>query len=224
MYPVNLEIEGKLCVVVGGGAVAERKVEGLLAAAARVRVVSPQLTEALQYLSTKGRIDWRHKEFAPADVDGAWLVFAATDSPLVQAAVLAAARQRNCLVNVADAPADCDFHVPAVLRRGDLQVTVATSGASPALAALIKARLEQQIGEEYAVLARLLAALRARLQAQPLSAAERKILFQKMLDSDIVEWIRNGRKDLLLAHGQRVCGPLIEMEAILAASWSDGSP
>ncbi len=224
MYPVNLEIGGKLCVVVGGGAVAERKVEGLLAAAATVRVVSPQLTEALRRLAAKGRITWLHKEFAPADVDGAWLVFAATDSPAAQTTVLTAARQRGCLVNVADAPADCDFHVPAVLRRGDLLLTVATSGASPALAALIKARLEQQIGEEYAVLARLLAGLRVQLQAQPLSAAERKILFQKMLDSDIVEWIRDGRRDLVLAHGQRVCGPLVEMEAILAASWSDGSP
>lgn len=224
MYPVTLDIRDRLCVVVGGGTVAERKVEGLLAVAATVRVVSPELTGTLRRLAEGGRIFWERKEFSAADVDGAWLVFAATDAPVVQAAVLAAARQRGCLVNMADAPADCDFHVPAVLRRGDLLVSVATSGASPVLAALLKRWLEREIGGEYAVLARFLAGLRTQLQTQPLSSAEKKILFQKMLDSDIVQWIRTGRRDLVLAHAQRVCGHLVELEPLLAASWSDRDP
>lgn len=224
MYPVTLDIRGRLCVVVGGGAVAERKVDGLLAAAATVRVISPELTETLRRLAESGRISWERKEFAAADVDAACLVFAATDSPAVQAAVLAAARQRGCLVNRADAPADSDFHVPAVLRRGELLVSVSTSGASPVLAALLKGWLEREIGEEYAVLARFLAGLRTQLQARPLPSAEKKILFRKILDSDIVQWTRKGRRDLVLAHAQRVCGHLVEIEPLLAASWSDRDP
>lgn len=224
LYPVNLDLHGRLCVVAGGGAVAERKVRGLLAAGAMVRVVSPELTAALQELALEGRITWLAQDFNPEDVADAFLVFAATDSAEVQEAVHSAARQMHCLVNRADAPELCDFHVPAVLRRGDLIVTVATSGASPALAAVLKARLEREIGDEYASLARLLSLLRPRLLELPLSGPEKKMLFQKLLHSDIVQWIRDDRRELVNAHVEEIFGHLLPAGHLLAAFWTDRNP
>ena len=236
MYPVNLALQKKLCVVVGGGSVAERKVLGLLDAGALVRVISPELTPALQNLAQEGRIAWLQKTFAASegaagnapndlpDLAGALLVFAATSVPAVQGAVLAAAQQAGCLVNVADAPAQCDFHVPAVVRRGDLLFTVSTSGKSPALAAALKSRLEREIGVEYARLVTLLGVLRSEVLALPLSGAEKKMLFQKLLDSDIIQWIREERKDLLAAHVQEVFGHLVPVEHALHRLWTNETP
>ena len=224
LYPVNLDLRDRLCVVIGGGVVAERKVAGLLAAEAIVRVVSPELTPTLQQLAVAGRITWLAQDFAPEDVAEAFLVFAATSSAEVQQAVHSAARQMDCLVNRADAPDLCDFHVPAVLRRGDLVVTVSTSGASPALAAGLKARLEQEIGDEYAAMTRLLALLRPRLRELPLSGPEKKMLFQKLLDSDIVQWIRDDRRELVNAHVQELFGHLLPVGHLLDAFWTDRNP
>lgn len=224
LYPVNLDLQGKLCLVVGGGAVAERKVAGLLTAGATVRVVSPELTATLRQCADAGRITWLAQEFTPEDVAEAFLVFAATDSAAVQEAIHRAARQMNCLVNRADAPEQCDFHVPAVVRRGDLLLSISTSGASPALAAALKSRLEREIGDEYAALAKLLAVLRSRLLALPLSGPEKKMLFQKLLDSDIVQWIRDGRRELVYAHVQELCGHLLPVEHLLDAFWNNRNP
>ena len=224
LYPVNLDLRDRLCVVIGGGVVAERKVAGLLAAGATVRVVSPELTTRLQQLAKNGRITWLAQAFAPEDVAEAFLVFAATSSAEVQQAVHSAARQMDCLVNRADAPDLCDFHVPAVLRRGDLLLTVSTSGTSPALAAALKTRLEQEIGGEYAATARLLAVLRARLLELPLSGSEKKMLFQKLLDSDIVQWIRDDRRELVNAHVQELFGHLLPVGHLLDAFWTDRNP
>lgn len=233
MYPVNLALQKKLCVIVGGGPVAERKVLGLLDAGALVRVISPELTPALQSLAQEGRISWLQKTFAAreedapndlADLAGALLVFAATSVPAVQSAVLAAAQQTGCLVNVADAPAQCDFHVPAVVRRGNLLLTVSTSGESPTLAAALKTRLEREIGVEYARLVTLLGVLRSEVLALPLSGAEKKMLFQKLLDSDIIQWIREERKDLLAAHVQEVFGHLVPVEHALHRLWTNETP
>ena len=224
MYPINHDLRGRQCVVVGGGAVAERKVLGLLAAGALVRLVSPEVTPALQRLACEGGIVWLQQDFAAEDLADAFLVFAATSSAHAQAQVRLAATRTGCLLNMADAPALCDFHVPAVLRRGEILLTVSTSGASPALAAALKARLDKEIGEEYAVLARLLAALRSRLLALPLCGAEKKMLFQKMLDSDIVEWIRDDQRKQIAHHVHSVFGHLLAVESILNALWTDRKP
>lgn len=161
MYPVTLNISGRLCVVVGGGRVAERKILSLLKAGARVRTVSPQLTEILREAAAAGRIHWLARRFQAGDLAGAMLVFAATDSRQVNAAVAQEAEAAGQLVNVADAPDQCGFQVPAVLRQGDLTIAVSTNGKSPALAALIKKRLEADYGAEYAVLLDLLGRIRA---------------------------------------------------------------
>lgn len=155
-YPIFLEVRGRLCLVVGGGAVAERKVRGLLEQGALVRVVSPTLTPALAAEAAAGHLVHRSRPFAPADLEGAFLAFAATDDPAVNAAVAAAAEAARIPVNVADDPSRSTFLVPSTLKRGDLAVAVSTGGASPALAKRLRAELEEKVGEEYAALARLL--------------------------------------------------------------------
>ncbi len=206
MYPLSLDICGKLCLVVGGGRVAARKARGLLAAGGRVRVVSPALHQAMEALLAQEGIEWQRKPFTAGDVEGAFLVFAATDKPEVQAAVLAAARSNNLLINVADNPDDCDFQVPAVLRRGELSISIATNGTTPAVAALVRRQLEAVIGEEYALLTALMGAVRGDILQQAFTDAEKKILFQKILRDDIVLWLRERQWTKVRQHLEEVIG------------------
>ncbi|MBM9613371.1 bifunctional precorrin-2 dehydrogenase/sirohydrochlorin ferrochelatase [Desulfobulbus rhabdoformis] len=206
MYPVSLDIEGKLCVVVGGGTVAARKVRGLIAAGGRVRIVSPVLNELMHASVQEGSVEWRPKKFEAQDLDGAFLVFAATDSPVIQEAIVAAAHARKLLVNVADGPDQCDFQVPAVLRRGDLSISIATGGKTPAVAALVRRQLERVVGEEYALLTALVGAIRQEITGLAISDGEKKILFQKMLQEDIVTWLRERQWHRVQSHIEAVIG------------------
>lgn len=141
-FPVCVDLGGRRCLVVGGGAVGTRKVLALLASGARVRLASPTATPTLQALAGQGRIEHRRRGFRAGDLAGVTLAIAATGVPRVDAAVAAAARRRGVLVNAVDRPALCDFILPSVLRRGALQVAVSTGGRSPALAREIRRRLE----------------------------------------------------------------------------------
>ena len=212
MYPVCLEISDKLCVVVGGGSVAERKILGLLTAGAQVKVISPLLTETLARLAEEGRIEWLAREYADDDLTGALLVFAATDNRDVQEAVRKEADRAGQLVNVIDAPERCDFHVPAVVRRGDLTLAVSTGGRSPAVAAMVRKELAERFGEEYGVLLDLISRLREQLLTGDGDSAERKILFQNILHDDIVHWIKSGRMDLLTRHLQTLLGADVDFD------------
>jgi len=164
-FAAFLDLRGRRCLVVGGGAVGERKVQGLLRSGADVTVVSPRLTPDLAALARVGLITHRPRPFRRADVRGARLVIAATGAPSVDAAVAAEARRRRALVNVVDRPAECDVILPSVLRRGPLQIAVSTGGRSPALAREIRRRLERVIGPEYAALVERVGAARDRARA-----------------------------------------------------------
>ena len=206
MYPVTLKISGRLCAVVGGGQVAERKILALLKAGAQVRTVSPQLTETLQELAAAGRIDWLSRYFQARDVTGAMLVFAATDSREVNATVAQEAKKAGQLVNIADAPEQCDFQVPAVLRQRDLTIAVSTNGKSPALSARIRKQLETDYGPEYAILLDLLGRIRAQELAGNRDEAARKNLLANILHEDMLDWIRNGQQERLHYHLRTVLG------------------
>lgn len=164
-YPILVDLTGRRCVVVGGGQVAERKVDGLLAAGAAVTVVSPTLTERLQGWRNAGKIVWRDRGYRENDLDGFEIAFVATSQPEINAAVAREARERRVWVNAADDPAHCDFILPAVLRRGELLVTVATGGSSPALARAIREQLADYFDENYAALSRIVADARKELRA-----------------------------------------------------------
>lgn len=206
MYPVSLDIAGRLCVVVGGGRVAERKVQGLLAAGGRIRLISPEVTPGLMSLADLGAIEWQPRTYRPADLDGAFLVFVATDSPDVQRMVGCHARTAGLLINVADAPDECDFHVPATIRRGDLTLSIATNGRSPAVAAMVRRHLARTFGEEYGWLTRLAALLREQVLATAEDSDEARKLFAMILHDDIVEWLRHRRWDKLQHHLETVLG------------------
>jgi len=164
-YPVFLELAGRQCLVVGGGLVAERRVHGLLAAAATVTVVAPALTPALAALASGSRIRHQRRGFEPGDLDGVDLAFAATDRGEVNAALFLAARARGVWVNTADDPPHCTFILPAVVRRGELSVAVSTGGTSPALARAIREELERYLTADYMTLAEIAAEARRELSA-----------------------------------------------------------
>jgi precorrin-2 dehydrogenase / sirohydrochlorin ferrochelatase len=142
-----LDLTGRACVIVGGGAVAERKARTLLAAGAAVTVIALALTLGLAELARAGRIVLRQRAYQVGDLAGAWLVVAATDRREVNAAVTADARTGGALVLVADAPGEGDVALPAVARRGRLTLAVATDGGSPALASILRDRLLATIGD-----------------------------------------------------------------------------
>jgi len=205
VYPVFLDISGRLCVVVGGGRVAARKVAALLENGARVRVVSPEVEPELAGLAREGRLEWLRKKFEDRDLRGALLAFAATDDRTVQERVRRRAERDGVLLNLADDPDGCSFHVPAVCRRGALTIAVSTGGRSPAVAAMVRRELDNRYGPEYEELLDIMARVRERLSGSA-TQAERKKLYKKILHDDIVEWIRTGRRDRVRTHLAEVLG------------------
>ncbi len=144
-----LDLSQKPAVVVGGGKVAARRIRWLLIAGACVTVVAERAQEAIRVLAAEGKVTYREKPFAPADLEGAWVVVAATDSPEVNRKVAESAGDRQ-LVNVVDQPDRGNFHVPTSLQQGWLTLAVSTGGASPILAGMIRDKLAEQFDEKWA--------------------------------------------------------------------------
>lgn len=191
-YPIYLDLEGRRCVVVGGGAVAERKVTTLLEYGADVTVISPELTAGLSAPAAEGRFSRVARRYQSGDLEGAWLVFCATDDRPTNIAVFEEAQARGVPANVVDDPELCSFIVPSIVARGDLQIAISTGGASPALAKRTRRRLEEEFGPEYAVLMDLLKEFRARVMEQVAAPAERRRIFEAVAESDVLERIRDG--------------------------------
>ena len=191
-YPVFLKLEDKLCVVVGAGRVAERRVRGLCDASARVRVVGVTATEGILKLADEGAIHLCQRAFEPSDLDGSALVIAATDRADVNRAVQAAAKCRGILFCGADRHTDSDFIVPAVVQRGDLQVAISTGGKSPAYTALLRREIEAFW--EDGQLLDLLTDLRRRVYARFPNAPERRQAFwQQLVTDDMLALARKGK-------------------------------
>jgi len=165
-YPVFLEMKGRPCVVVGGGTVAERKVEGLLGAGARVTVISPELTPALATLKEEGRLHHVARLYREGDLEGYEVAVVATDDGAINAEVAAEGRRHRVWVNAVDDPPNCDFILPSVIRRGDIVIAASTGGASPALARRLREELEAFLSEDYGPLADLLQEVRQELRSR----------------------------------------------------------
>jgi siroheme synthase-like protein len=168
-YPVFLDLTDGPVLVIGGGPVAEGKVEGLLAAGANVTVVCPTVTPRLAGWVAAGRIEHLARAYHAGDLAGRRLALVATDDPAVSGAVAAEGRERGIWVNAADEPARCDFILPAVIRRGRLVVAVSTGGASPAAARAIREELEGYLTEDHAVLVEMAADVREDLRRRAVS-------------------------------------------------------
>ena len=187
-YPVSLVVAGRRCLVVGGGHVAARKVDGLRACGAEVHVVAPEVCAELQ---ARRDVTVERRPYQPGEAAHYRLVFAATDSPELNRAVHDDAEAAGVWVNSADDPVNCSFTMPSVLRRGPLTVAVSTAGHSPGLAAWLRRRLEEQVGPEYETLLGLLSSARESLQAAGRSTEG--LSWHSLLDSDILALIRSGR-------------------------------
>jgi precorrin-2 dehydrogenase/sirohydrochlorin ferrochelatase len=148
-YPIYLNLKGKRAVVIGGGEVAERKVESLLGTEASITVISPEATARLSLMATEGHIMLQRRPYASGDCAGAALVLSATDDPELSRTVFQEASAAGAMINTADQPALCDFIMPAVVRRGNIAVAISTGGTSPALAARLRRRIARIIGPEY---------------------------------------------------------------------------
>ncbi len=193
-YPVFLNLEDKLCVVVGAGRVAERRVRGLCNASARVRVVGITATEGILKLADEDALHLYQRAFEPGDLDGSALVIAATDHAGVNRAVQAAAKCRGILFCGADRHTDSDFIVPAVVRRGDLQVAISTGGNSPAYAVLLRREIEAFLEDGHAGLLDMMAGLRHRVYARFPNAPERRQAFwQQLVTDDTLALARKGK-------------------------------
>jgi uroporphyrin-III C-methyltransferase / precorrin-2 dehydrogenase / sirohydrochlorin ferrochelatase len=191
-YPVFLDLRGRRAVVIGGGAVAEHKVRGLLAAGAHVTVVSPQMTPDLADLAMHGAIEPRQRAYRAGDLAGAWLAIAATNDRAVNSAVWAEAERLGVPLNAVDDLDHCSFIAPAIHRQGDITVAVSTAGKSPALAVRLRDRIARLIGRAEAQLCELLGELRPELAERVPGARARTALWYRIVDSDVIEFVRRG--------------------------------
>jgi len=188
-----LKLAGRDVLVVGAGRIGEPKIESLLRAEAKVRVVAPDVTRKVAGHARAGRIVWEAREFMPADLDGTFLVIAATSSSEVNHEVFREAQRRNVLANVVDDPEHCDFYYPAVVHRGKLQIAISTGGQSPSLAQRLRKELEQQYGPEYESFVEEIGKKRRNILASPLSRRRRKSLLHRLAGRDSFEGNTRGR-------------------------------
>jgi precorrin-2 dehydrogenase/sirohydrochlorin ferrochelatase len=191
-YPINLDIQNRNCLVVGGGGVGTRKVRTLLKCGARVTVVSPEISEELQAIEETARLTLRFRQYRTEDLEEMFLVIGATDDESLNRQISSDAEQRNTLCNIADRPEVCNFILPSIVQRDDLIITISTSGRSPAFAKKLRKTLESQYGEEYGDFLKLMGAVRKKLLSQAHEPEVHKPLFEQLINSDLVEMIRDG--------------------------------
>jgi siroheme synthase-like protein len=201
-YPILLKINGKRCLVVGGGMVALRRVQTLTGHGADVVIISPDICPELEQLSKDDLVRITKRDYKPEDLNGAYLAVAATDDAVVNEKVAAEAKRIGILVNVVDRPDISDFIVPSQFSRGDIIVAVSTCGKSPALARKIRSELESELKAEYAQLAVIASEVRSELKETGVTVSAED--WQKALDlNSLIELIRRGKnreaKEIMLA-------------------------
>ena len=194
-YPVHLDINNRNALVVGGGGVGTRKVRTLLACGARVTVVSLEASRQLRDLATSGKIVLEERSYQSDDLNGMFLVIGATNDETLNKQISSDADRLNTLCNIADRPEVCNFILPSIVHRDDLVITISTSGKSPALAKKLRKSLENQFGEEYGTLLRLMGAIRKKLLRQAHEPEAHKPLFEQLLNSDLIGMIQKNKID-----------------------------
>jgi precorrin-2 dehydrogenase/sirohydrochlorin ferrochelatase len=197
-YPIFVEMTNRPCVVVGGGVVAERKVEALLNAGATVTVISPSLTGLLHSQVEAGKIRYVGREYRSGDLIEHEMAFVATDDKKVNPVVAQEARERGVWINAADDPSHCDFILPSVLQRGDLVVAVATGGSSPALSRAIREELESYFTKDYAELTEVAAEVRRELRQRSVSPGAKA--WRQALSEGFRRLIAEGKREEAKAH------------------------
>jgi precorrin-2 dehydrogenase / sirohydrochlorin ferrochelatase len=212
-YIACLKLTGRRCLVVGGGNVGLEKVEGLLACDGDVVLVAPDAIEPLRELAREGSIRWERREYEPADLEGTFMVIAATNDSEINIGIYEDAERRTMLVNVVDVPPLCNFILPAIIRTGPLAIAISTAGASPALAKRIRDEIADEYGEPYARLAILLNEVRGWAKGSLPTYQDRKVFFESIVNGepDPVELLRQGDEQAvrdLIAAAQRSQAPV----------------
>jgi precorrin-2 dehydrogenase/sirohydrochlorin ferrochelatase len=195
-YPIFLDLADRLCVVIGGGAVAERKARGLLDAGARVRLVSPQVTGGVRRLAAQGRIEVVPREYREGDLEGAALAIAATDAEEVNMRVHEESKRLSIPLNVADKPELCDFILPSVVRKGPVVVAISTSGLLPALARRLKEEIDSTLPADYGPYAKRVGAFRRILIENVHDPRRKREILRRVSEADVSEVARMTLKEM----------------------------
>ena len=193
-YPAILMLDGRLGVVIGGGAVGERKVHTLLDAGARVKLITPEATPRLRKLAEDDRIELIERPYERGDLKGAAVVIASTDEREVNQAIYEEAIDEGVPVNVVDDPPHCTFIAPSIVRRGDLMIAISTGGTNPAMAVRIREKLEREFGPEYEAYFELIKRLKSEVEQAP-TQQERADAWYRVVDSDVLDLVRAGKVD-----------------------------
>lgn len=209
-YPVYLSLDKKKCLVVGGGNVAERKAKTLLESGAEVHAVSPVFTEWFLNASESGSIYTYQRNYSSEDLEHVFVVIGATNDCEINYKVAEDCKARNILVNIVDDPSNCNFIVPAQVKRGPLSISISTNGLSPMLARKIREDLEAYFGPEYSEYLELLGTIRRRVIESVDSEEMRKKIFYELVYSDIIELLKDGKHETVK---ERICH-------VLGSSWA----
>ncbi len=197
VYPIFLiGLEAKGCVVVGGDAEAERKVEGLLECDAAVTVISPVVTDRLRKWTDEGTISWTPRDYERGDLRGKFLVIVTGQDPQTNDLIWREAEAEGALVNVMDDPAHSNFIAGSVARQGPLAIAISTSGCAPALAVRLREKMERDFGPEFAAFLNLVEEFREPLAARYPDFETRRARWYELVDSDVIDRLREGRADL----------------------------
>ena len=191
-YPVFLNMEGQRCVVIGGGEIAERKVQALLESGAAVTLIAPECTSGLRGIAEGGAITWHRRAYSAGDLEGAFIAIAATDDRSVNEAVSREASERNTPLNVVDVTDLCTFIAPSVIRRGPVTLAISTGGMGPALARKLREELEGNEALAFADLAEIVADVRAELKARSVTVAPEG--WQAALNAEVLGLYQGGQQ------------------------------
>ena len=193
LFPMFLKLSERPCLVVGAGTIAETKIASLLEAGGRVRVVAPEATPQVRSWAESHTIEWHQRPFQPSDLEGMFLVVAATSSTELHERIFELAARGGVLCNIVDVPALCDFYYSSVVQRGALQIAISTAGQSPALAQRLRKQLEDQFGPEYEEWLAQLGASREKLHSSKMDPEERKRLLHEEASEGAFEAFLRGR-------------------------------
>ena len=219
-YPMFVSLRERVCLVIGGGSVGERKIRGLLRSQVTVRLVARDITPWLEARWKEGSIALLGKNYQVSHLDGADLVFAATSDPDLNRKIAADARSRGLWCNMATDPEMGSFIVPSVVERGPLTIAVSTAGLSPAVAKLIREKLEEEFGPEWTAYLELMGRLRAEIQSKGLDSTENQELFRRISRLPLREWMKSSQKNLALGAIQEICEPWLSRDE-LSRFWDE---
>lgn len=207
VYPVFLTgLQTRRCVVLGGGAEAERKVRGLLDAQATVTVISTEVTDQLRLWHETATIKWVPRDYQTGDLQGAFLVIACGNDQDVNQHIWTEAQTTGALINIVDDAAHSNFIAGSVVRRGALILAISTSGCAPALAVRLRERFEREFGPEYAAFLDLMRELRKSLAIRDADFQARRARWYNLIDSDILDLLREGKTDLARQRARAIIG------------------